>query len=907
MRALVHVIAMFVTVIATSPRVLLSADDGETPQDVKGLLERLEKVEAELTRLDSNRKNGPRRSGDERFLTLLETPHYGSTSYYQNGKWYFASKLVFINLGKQDVTVARKDIVLDVEGDSKALGEIPETLVNYSFRVGSKSFQIRDLKTPETIKVPSGGSASSWVFFGEMPSGPSIPKMTLSWKVGGKPHSLNVNEFCLGLLGLNVERIGPYGSLAVVTINGAFDMVNIDGFVAALDDLAAKKVVRVVIRWGKEAVAPESELRSWLQQRAQMAGTTVVNNSSRRQFPTVPATLRELHLVDPPGSSTRSASSGPIRLHKTEDDAITTALSSVYAVLPRDELLKEIQQGDVLTRAAALAAGGGRLDAERLPLILKLTNDGEPRIQNAALTALRHFGERRAVEQLVHYARTNKEPLVSTAIRSLAGSRYASAHRALLKLLEGQAPAGRVRIVKILAQYPRPLWSQALYDFSRDADAKVRLEAIRALVRVGHPEILTVLDTALNSGDAGLRTEAFNTLVARTDAKSEELALEFTLKALKTSPPDSPMTNLLTRTKDPRAVPLLLKHFSKNSGSRSTLINLLQQIGDESVAEVFIKEYPKLSEYEKASVLKGLFQLQSPAFKKLAGEALLSKNSSMVSAAAQGLQEDGGPEATALLVAALEKTTHSSTWSYTCNALGSIGSVEARRALVKARSSTDTNKQNYAKNALRSMAQRSPGYQYIYQARNYVQQKNWKMAVTQYTQAVTADDSLAEAFAGRANANHRLDKIDDARKDYEKACELDPYNALAITGKALIKVHDGEVLEGVKFVEANAKKFPNDWTFAYNSGCVYARSLENLNKNDKAENRDARRKTYQARAMEELQKATEYGFRDWSLMRTDPDLNSLRALPQFKKLLPQPTKPGKATTEKKAGGDFPKP
>ena len=59
--------------------------------------------------------------------------------------------------------------------------------------------------------------------------------------------------------------------------------------------------------------------------------------------------------------------------------------------------------------------------------------------------------------------------------------------------------------------------------------------------------------------------------------------------------------------------------------------------------------------------------------------------------------------------------------------------------------------------------------------------------------------------------------------------------------------------------------------------------------------------------MEELQKATKHGFRDWSLMRTDPDLNSLRALPQFKKLLPQPTKPGKATTEKKAGDDSPKP
>ena len=71
-----------------------------------------------------------------------------------------------------------------------------------------------------------------------------------------------------------------------------------------------------------------------------------------------------------------------------------------------------------------------------LPLLLDYADDKDPLVQQAALTALRHFGEPAAIEKLLHYLRKGVEPLATTAIESLASSRYAAAHDALLDVLD---------------------------------------------------------------------------------------------------------------------------------------------------------------------------------------------------------------------------------------------------------------------------------------------------------------------------------------------------------------------------------------------------------------------------------------------------------------------------------------
>ena len=71
-------------------------------------------------------------------------------------------------------------------------------------------------------------------------------------------------------------------------------------------------------------------------------------------------------------------------VHRSTAEAVTAALRTAYEVVPRSELLEDIRASEPLTRAAALAVGGGRLAAEHLPLILQLADDNDPALQKAA-------------------------------------------------------------------------------------------------------------------------------------------------------------------------------------------------------------------------------------------------------------------------------------------------------------------------------------------------------------------------------------------------------------------------------------------------------------------------------------------------------------------------------------------
>jgi tetratricopeptide (TPR) repeat protein len=882
------ILSLAVAAFACRP-IPVSAQEAETSKPneklLKQLLQRLDKVERELARLKTDRAMVPDAKGDQKIFTLIETPYLGATHYRtSNGIRFFAARLVFINLTPREVIVKTDEITLNADGTAIKLGDIPRQIQFQSFQVGNQRFQLNNLKTAKQVKLPAGGTGSTWVVFTKLPRGNHIPKLVLKMNLGGKKSELNVNEFALGLLGLNVERIGPRRSLALLTISGTMNTINIAGLIDTLDRLTAQKVGRVVIRWTGSAAPLDSQLLQWFQQAALQAGRGEVSNS---RFPAIPVAIRELHLAQIPNqnvSRSRSPSKAPTRIHKTDLEAVSAALRSAYQVLPRDELLQEIEEGHPLTRAAALAGGGGRLPDDKLPVVLKYADDNDLHIQRAAMIALRHFGEQAAIDKLLHYARKNAEPLATVAIESLAASRYSIAHQNLLQLLKNEGPDSKKTIVKVLARYPRPIWSETIYEFVTDTSSGAGREALHALVRVGHPKLIEVLKQLLEQKNAALKTEALNVLIARTDTKSEQIAMNYTLAHLKHSSPNQQMLNLLSRTKDRRAVELLLTHWNKSKENRSAITNTLAQIGDQSVAKVLVAKYPQLTNHEKAAVLNALLKLKSTKFRQLAGQALHSNDGSLVNTACQGLQADGGSDAVQLLIDALEKSANTSTWSYTSNALAMLGTSEAQAALQKARESENENKRNYAVNALRNLRQRSPGFQYVYQAQSFAKQKKWKEAVQQYTLALKLDPKLSEAYAGRGETWLMQNKYKKAKSDLLKAMKLDPYNSQAVTGVGIATVFEGNYLEGIKLVEDARSKFTKDRMFAYRTACVYSRALEQVNQNKDIADRDKKISTYQKKALAELKRAVKLGYRDFASLKKDPHLKPLHDLTNFKKI-----------------------
>ena len=413
----------------------------------------------------------------------------------------------------------------------------------------------------------------------------------------------------------------------------------------------------------------------------------------------------------------------------------------------------------------------------------------------------------------------------------------------------------------------------------------MRSKRCEALVQVGHPELFDVLNGALAKGSAGVRQEAFQLLAARSDRKSEERALEYTLEFLKNSPPTDTMYALLSRTKDGRAVPLLLEQLNKSPSNRGRLINCLAQIGDQSVADALAERYSSFSDRDKSTTLNALQILKSNHFRKLAGDSLSDTDTSLVSAAVTGLQNDGSPQAIHLLVVALETSNNPTIWSHITNALANFGTPESKAALNKARDSSNTTKQNMANNALRALRVRSPGYPYCLQAHQSAKNERWDEAISRYTSAIELDPELPDSFSGRGHAYLQKGKLAEAHKDFSKAIELDPYFSEAITGLAICLVQEGQIDEGIKAVEKFRSRGSDDAFFTYNAGCVYGRALERTLKEPESPDREKKITTFRAKAIGDLRRSIKLGFSDLDWMKKDSDLVSLHGSNKFKKIV----------------------
>ncbi len=865
--------------------------DKSTPSDkpvIGELLKRLEKVEAEASRLHGGA--GPAVAPRNRKLAgVLETIYLGTTYLgTDEPNRFLVARLTLINQGSEALTIRREQITLNADGTTLPLVEPTRQLQFQSFRSGKRNYTLGELTPAKELRVAPSGTDSTWLVFSNIPGGMQIPKLLLAIDVPGEKVEINVNDFALGQLGLSVEKIGPRNCLALLTISGEVNSVNVGGLIDTLATLTMQKIGRAVIRWTSDAPPVDGLTANWFRQAAFDAGRS---ETRENRMPVVPAAIRELHLAGLPSERiTPSDSSEPIqpRLHKTDREAVRAALESAYAILPIDELRKEIDQGHPLTRAAALACGGGRLPVDDLPLILKYADDSDSAMQLAALEALQNFGEKPAIDKLVEVTRRNSEPTASAAIESLAASRFAAAHQALLEILKNQPPNSKKLIVSILARHPRPLWSETIYEYVSHPDASLSAEALRALANVGHPKLLELLAQTLERDKDPLREEAFDLLLSRSDRESEELAMNYTLKFLEKEPPTEKMSTLLRLTKDPRAVPLLLKHLDGDRKQRVSIINLLGQIGDQSVAESLATKYPKFSGREKGAVLNALQQLKSPDFRKLAAEALTSSEPSAMSSAVNGLQNDGGVDAIRLLIDALDKSTEKTsnrTLAELSNALGTLGTKEAQEALRRARDTGHEQKRRAALEALNNIWQRSPGISYVYGAMHAEQSSNWKEAVTNYGNAIELDPELPMAYSGRGHSMLMLNKPQEAQTDFKKAIELDPFNSIAVTGLAITQVLEGKIDDGLKSVENVRKKFGKDQLYFYNTACVYGRAVEALKKadgNDPA--RDKKLDECRKKAIEDLRKSMKLGFNQLDWMKKDPDLTSLHDLPEFQKL-----------------------
>lgn len=822
---------------------------------------------------------------------LFADSSFGTTNAYgPGGIRYFATRMVLTNLSEEDVEVNAADIELDADGELLRLAQNLDEVSNIHIQTGDSRRSLRQLQTPDTIRVEAGEHLSVWLVFTHVPGSIQTPHLILRMPVAGKTILADITGFHERILELAIERLGPEGCVCLMRINGELNSINAMHLVNAIVDHLNQNVSRFVVVWPEDAEPVADDIVQWL------ITSRMPRNfgffSSNSILPTLPGDTKELNIVRVPSRNgttqyqrTINGISQTTPTFGDEEAAVIDALRSVAVGLPSDALMEEIKNGHPLSRVAMLVHGAHLLPPSALPLVLDLARSESEESRLAAISALGEFPETSAIDTLTQIAAEGSDLERRSAIEGLARSRFPLAHETLVQILQKEWTIGRQAMIEILAYYPREEWNSYITDAAVDPDPQVQLTAIRALARLGHPDRLQILTDTLSSENEEIRVEAFRQLLAYPDPAAHEVVIRETVRVLKEQGLTSEVQTALNQYTDPRITAALLERFrSSSEGRNETAVMLIRMADDETINEV-LEDFDDLNENEQANILQWLTQLEHPQIGALSRRCLDSNNPNLVRMAANALRIEGSDEAVALVINKLRNTEDTSTWYNLLQSVVYNGGPEIEQILVEARNSGDADRRRYAINLLRNLRHRSPAGQVVAQAEPFLQTGEWDKAIEICSIAIEIDDNYAAAYSARGGARLQLQQSDEAEQDFRKALEIDAFDSHAITGVACIMASRGEVEPALAMVDEHYEMFRDEFLFVYNTACVCGRGIKAIDEQpDAAEHAELRERLVD-RAIVELKRTLEIGYSDFDLLNTDPDLDAIRDDPRFQEML----------------------
>ncbi|MCG6155368.1 HEAT repeat domain-containing protein [Rubinisphaera margarita] len=769
-------------------------DSGTDSQDVFDTYrQKLSEIQAELAALGRPVPSSLSLAGDG-LAFYLDAPYVAQYHTNQRQQRFVLGRIVVLNKTNREVTFNPRKIVLDAGGQKIEFRPVEDFEGYTSFQRERRHYSLSELQVPEQLTAPAGQVASSWVVFNGLPAGTSVPPLKLLIPIDGKTHEFDMSLFGRAQLKWRRETIGPRDVLALTTIHGEVNPLNLATIVDDMTELAVDDVARVIMHFDKEAAAVDPHLLQWFATMAVMAGRESTNQP-QFEFPSIPPLISEVHLSslpDPDHIVRQESVSGPARSHEDLLDAMLAATHGIYESIPLNELIAEIRSGHRLSRYAALVHGAMRLPAgfwSEIAEILNTTDD--PALQRAALIALGEFPDPQAVTLLKQSVRSADNAISEAALSSLGSSRFPVHHQALLAMLN-ESPEIQSRVIGTFAKYPRPEWSDKLYEFARTGNEETRIESLQALNTLGHPQLHDLLVGILKSDDKKLQAIAFEMLAAREDDASRQELIRFALKRIEAEYPDRQSLQAIAKYRVQAAVPTLLGYLEQENSLRDTLINTLAKIGDNRIVEPLLTVYPELEVSEQEAVLRAVGQIDQNSLLDFAPNALLKEDQHLTNVLVSLLQGSTDERAVDVLIALIEKRPEDSPVATSLiRALGGFLSDRSRSYLIKVRDSDSEARSQMAAAALDAMFSRSPVNHIYQQAMSTLRQGDAALAVLQFSLVLDFDSDFPHAIQGRGLAYQHLDQYDQALADFEHLLSIDPRwpSAQGTVGQILISMY----------------------------------------------------------------------------------------------------------------------
>lgn len=760
---------------------------------------------------------------------------------------------------------------------------------------GGEEVPIREIQTPDAILIPAGEAVGFWAVFAELQRTPTIGTMQLAIPVqDGATLQVDLREEQKRRLAISSERIGPAEALGVLTIHGQLNSINQQDLLDEVNFLYAKGVRRALVRWGKTASEADDRMLDWILFSASNPGEVKLSYQSMAQLPP----LQVLVCASPPEANsdafTWDASYDKVLFHH-ERDAAWTALNSLYVVVEPILIEREIREGHPLSRSAALRVMTARNEApfdKMFPTLKRLLSNASQDDRPDILMAIGQQSDPDAIKLLTDFARHGSEAEANAAFEALLVSRNQASVIEIQELLRVQGVVVPVsKQIELLTEHYRPAWLPFLSSGLENSDAKVRSASLTSLVKVGHPQLAEFLKNALQDSEKSVREIAFQELTTRGqrgDPRSEAVAVEYAVKVLGHGDASQQVLQLIERTRDSRAAPLLVKFIRESSGNHPHLIEMLSSVGDDSHVRELLKIREDLVPRERSALLNVARALDLPEVMELASEAIRSDDPEFRLQGLTTLTLQGSDAAVDMIIEFLAVRTDSELEQGVLS-LGQIGTPYSLRALKEFQKQSyiahDAAGLRFAYAGIYAWYQNSPAWNSIQHAYYQSQVENLENALMYFQIATEIDPEVGVAYHGMGNALLKLKRYRESKEAYQKALELDEFDGYAITGLAIVMAIEGQTSEAVDLALASIDKFPEDNVYYYNTACVYGRAIESLTKKQPTEAIEEIVAEYQKAGIEKLKEALAMGFDELDLMNSDPDIASLRELPEFTDLL----------------------
>ena len=878
------------------PVTLVAAEPPPTPLgqpiDLDHLKKAVDKLDAAVEKL---KDGGPKWRSDDGPVLILQNCLISSTNpnaAFQPGqeeaKRYLALELAVWN-PTQDAVILRVPefrLVADGKEFAPKPAKAGEEAVNVGMYGEMTTGQWMS-PVPVNVEIPAGKTSPLIrVVFWSLESGTKVPSLVLKYrfdkaadpKVPGVARELDLRRVERANLGLTSEQIGPAGCLAHLELNGQVSSLNAQDLVDKLESFEKLHVTRVVIEWkGQKNQNFNQRILQWF---LTSSGNQRGFNPQAVSLPSFPPNIRELHFAGLPNPGNQNRN-----FHKDVKSAVQAAVRTVFNTLPLDMLIKEIENGHTLTRVAALTEGGGRLGAERIPLMLKLSRESDSAVQKAAIFALGSYESPAVISRLKELVVENKSPAAETALDRLCASRFPTLRQAADELVQKGLSLEQKKMIHVLSTHPRPEWLNYLVDACSSKNDQTRLLALQAINKIGHPRLIPLLEQALNSADDPLREFAYQTLAGRPESQATRPALEYAVKKLEKSPPDGITLAFLQRVRDPRVLPLLEKHYeTKADAPRRELISILMSLGGEEWVQRLAGQFDKLKPDERVVVLQSMMGLRLPEAVPLAMQSLDDDNIQLSQVASSVLVSLGNDEVIETYVKSIKKAK-ANDWRINqwCQALLQLGTPKSRSALQELRADpkVDQSVRDTASMMLMNARNNSTLTYAISQIQNLLVAKppDLEKARKLYEKCQSIDPNCIDAFTGHGDVLMLQKKPEKALSDYERALEMDPLDAKAVTGWAMVNVHLGKTAIALELLSKREELLKGDQDYLYKAGGVYSRAAEFAGKKEASAERDKQVDKYRVQALDCLKQSGTMA--DKTKLDENEDLAALRTWEPF--------------------------